>query len=96
MSELSWLQPLSQRPHPPRAAEKHVSPCAQRAQLLHASLLRPPVLEPNLQEAGGDSKAGIRHRHRKSVSVISNEICWTPDINLGQDNNFYLWINQKY
>lgn len=48
MSQLVRVQPLSQRPHPPLAAEEHMSPAAQGAQLLHASLLGPPVLEPNL------------------------------------------------
>ena len=46
--ELPGLQPVHQRPHPPRAPEKRVPPGAQRAQLLHAPLFGTTVLEPNL------------------------------------------------
>lgn len=48
VAKLSWLQSLPHGSHPPRAPEKHVSPRAQSAQLLHASFFGPPILEPNL------------------------------------------------
>lgn len=46
--ELPRLEPVHQRPHPPRTPEKCVPPGAQRAQLLHASLFGTSILEPNL------------------------------------------------
>lgn len=46
--ELSWLQAVHQRAHPPWTPEKRVSPRAECAQLLHAPLLRAPVLKPHL------------------------------------------------
>lgn len=49
VAELLRLQPLPQRSHPPLAAEEHVSPAVQSAQLLHAPLFGPPILEPHLQ-----------------------------------------------
>lgn len=50
------LQPASQGPHPPRAPEKGVPPGAQSAQLLHSSLFRSSVLEPDLHENTKKSK----------------------------------------
>lgn len=48
MCQFIWFQSVSQRPHPPLTAEKDVSAGAQGAQLLHAPLFGPPVLEPHL------------------------------------------------
>lgn len=48
MCQFVWFQSLSQRPHSPLAAEEHMSTGAQSAQLLHAPLFGPPVLEPDL------------------------------------------------
>lgn len=48
--ELSRFHSIAQRSHSPRTAEEHVSSGAQRAQLLHAPLLRAPILKPHLHD----------------------------------------------
>lgn len=54
--ELGGLHSLPQRPHSPGAAEQHVASRPQRAQLLHASFLGAPILEPHLLRGGGKKK----------------------------------------
>lgn len=46
--QLSGLQPVHQRPHPPWAPEKCVPSGTKRAELLHAPLFGTSILEPDL------------------------------------------------
>lgn len=77
MSQLLGLQPLPQRPQPPLAAEEDVSAAAQGAQLLHASLLGPAVLEPNLQRHMSEIQRheGRRQEIKADTGHVPRQAC---------------------
>lgn len=68
--ELSWLQAVHQRAHPPWTPEKRVSPRAECAQLLHAPLFRAPVLEPHLTQTGNPN-THLDNRRTQSQTITT-------------------------